>query len=183
MFNFELNNDEANIINEIATLFLEGISENNIKIEETSINRLVKFTFLDPGDSEFSIIDFYSILVYLTWAMRNVSIRYTGKFDVNDDNSTIIKKLRAKINYLLNNKLKSEFIYFDYEDYIETIHNNQQKVIIDKLGTNYEKIKLYPPVYKKFKEENCKVKYVLCREDKAILVPEYGQYFVYQEKI
>ena len=63
MFNFELNNDEANIINEIATLFLEGISENNIKIEETSINRLVKFTFLDPDDSEFSIIDFYSILV------------------------------------------------------------------------------------------------------------------------
>lgn len=183
MLDMKLSVDEVEVIGEITNLLIQSIEDNNIEKYKSSESRLIKLGFLNDGNNKLSVVELYAILNYLVWATRELCVYGIGRIELTPETRYIIKNLQAKINYLLNKKIASEFVYFDYDESVSTIANNQQKIIFDRLGNKYEQITLYPTILKKFKEDNCNIKMVLCNDDKAILIPEYKAYYIYQKQI
>ena len=183
MLNIKLSDNEVDIIGEITDLLLQSIEENDIEKHIGSKRRLIKLGFLNDGDNQLSVVELYAILNYLIWATRELHVFGIGRIELTQETRKIVNNLQAKINYALNKKLSSEFIYFDYDDSIDVIVEKKRRIVHDKLGDKYEQITLYPPIFKKFKEDNCYIKMVLCNDDKIILIPEHKTYYIYQEQI
>lgn len=183
MICIKLSDNEVDIIGEITDLLLQSIEENNTEKIIGSKRRLIKLGFLNDGDNQLSVVELYAILNYLIWATHELYVFGIGRIELTPEVRHIIKNLQAKINYALNKRLSSEFIYFDYDESVATIAEKERRIVHDKLGDEYEQITLYPPLFKKFKEDSCYIKTVLCNGDKIILIPEYKTYYIYQEQI